>query len=254
MSHARYPSLKNRRVFVTGGASGIGADLVLGFCEQGAKVAYVDIDPTQAAYLNERCRQETGDSPWFRPLDVTDSVALETVMAEAASDLGGLDVLINNAANDDRHTIEACDADRWRSCLAINLDAAFIAARAAVKLMRAERHGSIINISSINAILGPPDMVGYVTAKAGINGMSKALANECGAQGIRVNSLLPGWVATQRQLDTWLTPEAEACWSEQVALKGRVMPRDITNLALFLAADDSRMITGQQFIVDAGRT
>ena len=144
--------------------------------------------------------------------------------------------------------------------MAINLDATFFAAQAAAKIMSEARSearkqgGSIINFSSINALLGPANMPGYVAAKAGIVGLSKALAADYGEADIRVNAILPGWVVTQRQLDTWLTPEAEAGWMEQVSLKQRLLPEEVANLALFLAADDSRMITGQSFTIDGGRT
>ena len=144
--------------------------------------------------------------------------------------------------------------------MAINLDATFFAAQAAAKIMSEassearKQGGSIINFSSINALLGPANMPGYVAAKAGIVGLSKALAADYGEADIRVNAILPGWVVTQRQLDTWLTPEAEAGWMEQVSLKQRLLPEEVANLALFLAADDSRMITGQSFTIDGGRT
>ena len=144
--------------------------------------------------------------------------------------------------------------------MAINLDATFFAAQAAAKIMSEassearKQGGSIINFSSINALLGPSNMPGYVAAKAGIVGLSKALAADYGEADIRVNAILPGWVVTQRQLDTWLTPEAEADWMEQVSLKQRLLPEEVANLALFLAADDSRMITGQSFTIDGGRT
>jgi NAD(P)-dependent dehydrogenase (short-subunit alcohol dehydrogenase family) len=144
--------------------------------------------------------------------------------------------------------------------MAINLDATFFAAQVAAELMgeanseTKKQGGSIINFSSINALLGPANMPGYVAAKAGIVGLSKALAADYGEADIRVNAILPGWVVTQRQLDTWLTPEAEADWMEQVSLKQRLLPEEVANLALFLAADDSRMITGQSFTIDGGRT
>ena len=143
---------------------------------------------------------------------------------------------------------------QWRDCLAINLDAAFFAAQAAAPVMAANGGGSIINFSSINATLGPSNMPGYVSAKAGLLGMTKALAKDYGADFVRVNAISPGWVVTQRQLDTWLTPEEEAAWMTQVALPRRLMPEDVANLALFLASNDSHMITGQNFTIDGGRT
>ena len=153
-----------------------------------------------------------------------------------------------------RHAPADVTAQSWRDCMAINLDAAFFAAQAAAGLMTQRNSGSIINFSSINALLGPSNMPGYVTAKAGIIGLTKALARDYGPNGVRVNAILPGWVATERQLQTWLTPDEESRWMEQVALQERLLPEDVANLAVFLAATDSKMITGQSFTVDAGRT
>ena len=261
---ANYPSLSGRCVFITGGATGIGAAMVEAFALQNSKVAFVDLDSTAAESLCERLELKTGRRPWFRQTDVTDVPALQDSIKSAVAELGPLQALVNNAANDQRHSPEDVTPESWRDCMAINLDATFFAAQAAAKIMTEATHqvknqvksqgGSIINFSSINALLGPANMPGYVAAKAGIVGLSKALAADYGAADIRVNAILPGWVVTERQLDTWLTPEAEADWMEQVSLKQRLLPEEVANLALFLAADDSRMITGQSFTIDGGRT
>ncbi len=243
MIRATYPSLVGRNVFITGGATGIGAELVRAFVAQGSRVNFVDFDDASGTTLAE----ETGAI--FTHVDVTDTSALNASITDA----GRIDVLINNVANDARHDPMAVTEDYWRRCMAVNLDAAFFASQAGIPLMQAQGGGSIINFSSINALLGPGGMPGYVTAKAGLLGMTKALARQYGVDQIRVNSILPGWVVTERQLETWLTPEAETEWSKQVALKARILPADVASLALFLAADDSAMITGQQFIIDAGR-
>ncbi len=179
---------------------------------------------------------------------------MQEAIRDATEEFGPLYALVNNAANDNRHSPDQVTQQGWRDCMAINLDAAFFAAQTAASIMANASGGSIINFSSINALLGPSEMPGYVAAKAGIIGLTKALANDYGESDVRVNAILPGWVVTERQLQTWLTPEAEASWMEQVALKKRLMPADVANLALFLAADDSRMITGQRFTVDGGRT
>ena len=251
---AVYPSLRGKSVLVTGGASGIGAGLVEGFATQGSRVAFVDIDERAAGALITRISARYGAAPWFRTADLGDSEAIDAVVAEAQAAQNGLDVLINNVGDDRRHCVEDTDVGAWRSCLAINLDAAFLASRAAFTGMKAQRGGSIINLSSINALLGLPNMPGYVTAKAGLIGMTRALARDFGDYRIRVNSILPGWVVTDRQLELWLTPEAEAEWKKHVALKDRLTVEDVVNLALFLASDDSRMITGQSLGVGAGRT
>lgn len=237
MDFARYPSLAGRRVFITGGATGIGAALVEGFAAQGAVVGQVDL------------HDHAGAAAWFRRLDVTDTPALQAAIREFAAD--GLDILINNVANDTRHDPLATSPDQWQRLMAVNLDCGFFAAQAAIPLMAGG--GAIINFSSINALLGPAGMPAYVAAKSAIVGLTKALARQYGPAGIRVNAILPGWVVTERQLELWLTPEAEAAWMEQVALKTRILPADIARLALFLAADDSRMITGQSLVIDGGR-
>ena len=251
---ANYPSLREQCVFITGGATGIGAALVKAFTQQGARVAFVDIDVDAAASLVATVEEQQDAKPWFQAIDVTDAHALQQAIVKADTELGPLRVLVNNAANDMRHAPATVSPQSWRDCMAINLDAAFFAAQAASDLMIKRGGGSIINFSSINALLGPPNMPGYVTAKAGVIGLTKALARDYGTHKIRVNAILPGWVATERQLQTWLTPNEESLWMQQVALQERLLPEDVANLALFLAAVESKMITGQSFTIDAGRT
>jgi NAD(P)-dependent dehydrogenase (short-subunit alcohol dehydrogenase family) len=243
---AMYPSLRERRVFITGGGSGIGACFVEAFHEQGAKVAFVSRD------------DETGLAGrlgvWFEACDVTDTPVFEGSLRRAAQALGPIQILVNNVANDTRHKALDTDAQAWRKGLAVNLDAPFLAARAVQPGMAAAGGGVILNISSINALLGPPDMVTYVAAKGAVNAMTKTLAREWGEANVRVNAISPGWIITERQLALWLTPEAEADWMKLVALKKRIYPRDVANLALFLASDEAAMITGQNFVIDGGRT
>jgi NAD(P)-dependent dehydrogenase (short-subunit alcohol dehydrogenase family) len=248
-AYASYPSLKGRTVFVTGGASGIGAEFVAQFHAQGAKVAFVDLQEDEGKALAGRL----ADRAWFRRCDVTDAGALQAAIRDAGEALGPITVLINNVANDTRHKAAETSVEAWRKGLAVNLDPAFVAATAVYPMMKAAGGGSIVNVSSINAIWGPADMATYVAAKGAINSLSKGLAREWGPDRIRVNALSPGWVITERQLELWLTPEAEADWSKLVALKDRLMPADIARAALFLASDDSAMMTGQNMIVDAGR-
>jgi len=246
---ARYPSLAGRAVFITGGATGIGAALVAAFHDQDAKVAFIDRDENAGRALAE---QRPG--VWFQRVDVRDTDALNVSLASAKAAVGPIRVLINNVADDTRHAALDTDAVAWRERLAVNLDPTFLAARAAQPGMAAAGGGSIINLASINALLGPPDMAAYVAAKSAILGLTKALAREWGAAGVRVNAISPGWVVTERQLALWLTPEAEAEWAGQTALPGRILPDDVARLALFLAADDSAVITGQNLVIDAGRT
>ncbi len=251
---AHYPSLAERCVFITGGATGIGAALVEAFTRQSARVAFVDVDEQAGHDLVNGLSGEGFNPPWFRSVDVTRVEDLQQAIGDAADELGALDTLVNNAANDQRHSPEDVTPESWRQCMAINLDAAFFASQAAAAVMVPNKRGSIINFGSINALLGPSNMPGYVAAKAGIMGLTKSLAKDYGEHNLRVNAILPGWVATERQLKTWLTPEEEHKWMQQVALQSRLMPQDVANLALFLAADDSNMISGQNFVIDGGRT
>jgi len=252
-STATYPSLKGRSALITGGATGIGAAMVAAFAGQGARVGFVDIDAASAGKLVVDVQQATGIAPWFRALDVTHTDALRGAVADFTTEAGGLGVLVNNVADDTRHDPLQTSELAWRAAMAVNLDAAFFAAQAAIPLMRG-KGGSIINFSSINALTGPPNMPAYAASKAALLGLTKALAREYGPQGVRVNAILPGWVVTERQLKLWLTPEAEAAWMQDTPLKQRIMPEDVARLALFLASDDSAMITGQQFVIDGGRT
>lgn len=249
MAFARYPSLAGRVVFITGGASGIGATLVEQFHDQGAKVAFVDLAADEGRALAERLA-----GAWFQPCDVTDTAALQARIADAAEALGPISVLVNNVANDTRHAAAETSPDQWRRGLAVNLDPTFICATTVYPMMKAAGGGSIINFSSINPLLGLPNMSAYVAAKGAINALSKSLAREWGCDRIRVNAVSPGWVITERQLELWLTPEAEAEWMKTVALKRRILPDDVARLVLFLASDDSEMITGQNLVIDGGRT
>jgi len=251
---ASYPSLKDKVILITGGASGIGAVMVEAFCRQQAKVIFIDILDNEAQQLCEAVAVKTGVRPIYQSLDATHIDTLQAFINTIPENFERLDILINNVANDTRHSPLEIDQQAWRDCLAVNLDSTFFACQTAISLMRKNRTGNIINLSSINVLIGPKQMPGYVAAKSALNGLSKSLANQYGEYGVRVNTILPGWVATDRQLALWLTPEAEKEWQKSVALKGRLDPQQVANMALFLAADDSAMITGQQFVIDAGRT
>jgi len=250
MTFAAYPSLKGRVVFITGGASGIGATFVQRFHDQGCRVAFVDLQQEDGQALAAKL----GEGAWFHTCDVTDPAALQGAIRDAAKALGPITVLINNVANDTRQVAAELTPEQWRKGLAVNLDPVIIASTAVYPMMKQAGGGSIVNLSSINAILAPGDLPTYSAAKGAINSLSKSLARAWGPDHVRVNALSPGWVITPRQLELWLTPEAEADWEKLTALKDRIMPDDIACAALFLAADDSRMMTGQNMVVDAGRT
>lgn len=252
--YAIYPSLQDKTIFITGGATGIGSVMVQEFSRQKAKVIFVDINKEAALTLCQQVETETGLRPYFNYLDVTQVDKLQTFIDSLQESHGGVDVLINNVANDQRHSPLEITPQQWRDCMAVNLDAMFFACQAVIPQMKLAYKGNIINLSSINVLIGPKQMPGYVAAKSAINGLSKSLANQYGEYGIRVNTILPGWVTTDKQIDLWLTPESDREWQKSVALRGHLEPIQIANMALFLAADDSQMITGQQFVIDAGRT
>ncbi|GAC1043074.1 SDR family oxidoreductase [Rhizobium sp. No.120] len=247
-----YSSLNDRSVFITGGASGIGESLVRQFCAQGSRVAFVDIAEESARALVQSLVSEGASSPLFIPCDLRDIEALQAAMAEAATRNGPIQVLCNNAGNDDRHQTDDVTVAYWDDRMAVNLRHQFFAAQSARPFMKALGGGSIINLGSITWMVGDPDCPAYVTAKAGIYGLTRALAREFGPERIRVNCLVPGWVMTERQISLWLTEAGERQIADRQCLPDRVQPDDIARMALFLASDDSAMCTSQQFIVDGG--
>lgn len=248
-----YRCLKNKVVFITGGASGIGACMVEAFLAQQAHVAFVDINEVAATDLQQQLEAKGYPRPWFMPVDVSRVEDLRNSLDAAAKALGNIDVLINNAADDQRYPTSTVTEQQWLDGLSVNLTPAFFAAQRVHPMMVAAGGGVILNISSVNARFGPPDMAGYITAKAGLLGLTKALATEYGGDNIRVNAILPGWVATEKQLERWLTPDQEAAWMERVCLRKRLGAHDVARLALFLASEDAAMITSQQLVVDGGR-
>jgi NAD(P)-dependent dehydrogenase (short-subunit alcohol dehydrogenase family) len=244
---AIYPSLKGKRVVVTGGGSGIGAAVVEAFVRQGAQVAFLDILEAES----EALAAQLGAGTRFYPCDLTDLGALRQTLARMELDLGPAQVLVNNAANDDRHRLEDVTPDYWDRSLATNLRHMLFCAQAVVPGMRAAGGGAIINFGSISWHLGLPDLVLYETAKAGIEGMTRALARELGPDGVRVTCIAPGNVKTPRQMK-WYTPEGEAEIVGAQCLKARIHPEDVASLVLFLASDDAKMCTGHEYWIDAG--
>jgi D-xylose 1-dehydrogenase len=244
---ATYPSLRDKKVLITGGATGIGAGLVEAFARQGARVAFVDVNAEAGAALAARL----DPAPLFRGCDLTDVAALPGTIDSIAQALGGLDVLINNAANDDRHSIAEVTPAYWDERMAVNLRHLFFAAQAAVPHMKRAGGGAIVNFGSISWHLGLPDLVLYQTAKAAIEGMTRSMARDLGRDNIRVTTIVPGNVQTPRQ-EKWYTPEGEAEIVAAQCLDGRIQPADVAALALFLASDDARMCTGHDYFVDAG--
>ncbi|KPP88080.1 MAG: galactonate dehydratase GalD [Rhodobacteraceae bacterium HLUCCA08] len=247
---ATYPDLAGASVFITGGGSGIGADLTEGFLRQGAQVAFVG--RSDASAFCDRMQAETGSRPLFVQCDITDTAALRAAIARAAQAHGPIAVLVNNAANDARHaTLEVTEAF-WDRNQAINLRAYFFAAQAVIPGMQARGGGSIINFTSVSYMMGNAGYPSYTTANSGLNGLTRSLAREFGPDGIRVNALAPGWVLTDKQLDKWATPEGLAAHLERQCLKEHLAPADIVGGTLFLASTASRMMTGQALVIDGG--
>jgi NAD(P)-dependent dehydrogenase (short-subunit alcohol dehydrogenase family) len=246
VTQAIYPSLAGRKVVVTGGATGIGAALVEGFARQGSRIAFLDIDEPAGAALADKIEQAA-----FVPCDLRDIEALTEAIKASGASLGGVDILLNNAASDDRHTLDQVTPDYWDERIATNLRHQFFAAQAVVPAMRAAGGGAILNLGSISWHLGLPSLVVYQTAKAGVEGLTRSLARELGRDNIRVTTIVPGGVQTPRQA-IWYTPEAEEEIVTAQCLNARIQPADVASLALFLASDDARMCTGHAYFVDAG--
>ena len=249
---ARYPSLQDRAVFVSGGASGIGASLVEHFVAQGARVAFVDIDETAAASLLARL-DGTGPAPLFIPCDLRDIAALRDACRRAGEAIGPIRAVVNNAARDDRHTIEEVTPEFWDERMATNLRHQFFVSQALAPAMAEAGGGAIVNFGSVSWMGMTPHIPVYLTAKAAVQGLTRALARDLGEKKIRVNTVVPGWVMTERQVNMWLTPEAEARLMSLQCLKEKVYPPDLARMVLWLTADDSRMVSAQTFIVDGGR-
>lgn len=249
---ATYPSLRDRSVFITGGASGIGESLVRAFCAQGSKVAFVDINADAAHALIDALADVGLPTPQFIACDLRDVEALSAAVSQATASNGPISVLCNNAGNDDRHRTLDIDAAYWDDRMAVNLRHQFFAAKAVIPQMQKLGGGSIINFGSITWMVGDADCPAYVTSKAAVYGMTRALAREFGPNNIRVNCLVPGWVMTERQKELWLDEAGERQIEDRQCLTARVMPDDIARMALFLASDDSALCTSQQYIVDGG--
>jgi NAD(P)-dependent dehydrogenase (short-subunit alcohol dehydrogenase family) len=248
MSEAIYPSLKGRTVFITGGAMGIGEGFVEAFAGQGAKVAFVDI----AKDAGEKLKARLSGEIWFGHCDVTDIKALQASIAAAAKVLGPITILVNNAAHDERHAWGGMTSDYWDERIAVNIKHQFFAAQAIIPMMQKASGGSIINMGSTSWKIGLGGMAAYTASKSGVTGLTRSLARDLGPDNIRVNTISPGWIMTERQLRLWVTPEGEKEIMKNQCIKRKLYPVDIARMALFLASDDSSAITNQDFTVDGG--
>jgi len=249
---ASYPSLEARVAFVTGGGSGIGASIVEHLRAQRARVAFVDIERAASQALVETVRARGHPAPVFLPCDLRDIAALRTAVGEARARLGPIRVLVSNAAHDERHAIEAVTPEYWDDRFAVNLRHQFFAAQAVAPDMAAAGGGSIINFGSTSWLVGQGGMPAYLSAKAAVAGLTRALARDLGPMNIRVNAIVPGWIMTERQVRLWLTPEGEQELLRRQCLKRKLLPEDVARVVLFFAADDSGACTNQSYVVDGG--
>jgi NAD(P)-dependent dehydrogenase (short-subunit alcohol dehydrogenase family) len=250
--YARYPSLQDRPVLITGGASGIGAAMVEEFALQGSKVAFLDVATGPAEELMRSLDGRSAHQPLFVQCDVTDIDALQAAIHHVETRLGTIRVLVNNAANDDRHAVKDVTPEYWDNRMNVNLRHHFFTIQALSPGMKSAGGGSIINMSSIAWMIPSTGLPAYLTAKAAIVGLTRAMAHELGSSNIRVNSVLPGAILTERQQRLWWTPEYEEQIMGRQALKRCLVPSDVARTALFLASDDSSTITNQNLIVDGG--
>lgn len=252
LQNAIYPDLEGRSVLITGGGTGIGAALTEGFVRQGSKVAFLDIAADESQALVSRLEKQALHKPLFLQTDLRDIAALRKSVAIAAEANGPITVLVNNAARDDRHEIEAVDEDYWEENQATNLRHQFFVAQAVVPGMKEAGGGSIVNFTSTSYMLNIGDMPSYTAAKAGVVGLTKGLAGKLGRHGIRVNAIAPGWVMTERQRRLWVTKEALSAMIDRQCLKEEIQPGDMVGPCLFLASNAARMVTAQVLVADGG--
>ena len=247
-----YSDLKDKKVFITGGGSGIGASIVEHFCEQGSKVFFIDINEKSSNKLVSNCKNKKFSVPTFINCDLLNIKFLQNTISKIISDNGVIDILVNNAANDERHSIDEVTEEFWNERMNINLRHYFFTVQSVKKAMIENKGGSIINIGSVSWMIGQGGMAAYTAAKSGVVGLTRSFARDLGEFNIRVNSVVPGWVMTERQIEKWLTPESEADMMKKQCLKHKLMPSDIAKTVLFFGSDQSSGCTNQDYIVDKG--
>jgi NAD(P)-dependent dehydrogenase (short-subunit alcohol dehydrogenase family) len=248
---AIYPDLADKVVLVTGGAAGIGEFIVRAFAAQKAVVAFVDIQKERGEKLAAELTAQS-QRVHFAPVDVTDTAALQKTIGEFAAKLGPIGVLINNAAHDERHATDTVTSEYWDDRIAVNLKHQFFAAQAVLPGMKAAGGGSIVNFGSTSWMIGQGGMAVYTAAKSAVLGLTRSLARDYGQFNIRVNTVAPGWIMTERQIEKWLTPEGEAELMKRQCLKRRLQPAELAKFTVFLASDEASACTNQNYIVDGG--
>lgn len=247
-----YSDLKNKNVFITGGGSGIGASIVEHFCEQDSEVYFIDINEEASNKLVLECKNKNFSIPTFIKCDLLNIKDLQNTISKIIDNNGAIDVLVNNAANDERHSIDEVTEEFWNERMNINLRHYFFTVQSVKKAMIANKGGSIINIGSVSWMIGQGGMAAYTAAKSGVVGLTRSFARDLGEFDIRVNSVVPGWVMTERQIEKWLTPESEADMLKKQCLKHKLMPSDIAKTVLFFGSDASSGCTNQDYVVDKG--
>ena len=248
----KYSDLKNKRVFISGGGSGIGASIVEHFCEQNSEVYFIDIDVKASNKLIKSIKKKKLKAPNFIECNILDVKKLQKIIKDIITKKGPIHCLVNSAANDDRHSTDQVDEKYWDNRMNINLKHYFFAAQSVVKGMKKIKSGSIVNLSSVSWMLGEGDKVVYETAKSAVVGLTRSFAQEFGKYNIRTNSVIPGSIATERQIKHWLTPKYKKLILDSQALKRQLKPEDVSKLVLFLSSDQSSGCTKQSFVVDAG--
>jgi NAD(P)-dependent dehydrogenase (short-subunit alcohol dehydrogenase family) len=248
---AIYPDLADKTVLVTGGGSGIGEAIVRRFAAQGSKTAFIDLKEAESRRLAAEL-VEQGHRVHFEPADLTDIAALRSAIGRIRGVFGGVQILVNNAAHDQRHATLEVTPEYWDDRIAVNLRHQFFAAQAVLPDMIAAKGGSIVNFGSVSWMIGQGGMAAYTAAKSGVLGLTRSLARDFGPHNIRVNAIAPGWIMTQRQLDLWLTPEGEAELMQRQCLKRRLVPDELARATLFFASDEASACTNQQYVIDGG--
>ena len=249
---AIYKDLKDKRVFITGGGSGIGASIVEHFCEQRAEVFFIDINEEASNKLILECKNKDFLIPTFIKCDLLNIKELQNVISKIITEKGPIEILVNNAANDERHNIEDVTEEFWNDRMNINLRHYFFTVQSVREAMIKNKGGVIVNIGSASWMIGQGGMAAYTAAKSGVVGLTRSFARDLGEYNIRVNSVVPGWTITERQLEKWLTPESEADMMKKQCIKKRLMPSDIAKAVLFFSSDQSSGCTNQSYVVDNG--
>ena len=248
----KYFDLEQKRVFITGGGSGIGASIVEHFCEQNSEVYFIDINEEASNKLVTECKNKKLAVPNFIKCDLLNIKELQNVISKIISEKGPIEILINNAANDERHKIEKVTEEYWNERMNINLRHYFFTVQSVRESMIKNKSGVIVNIGSASWMIGQGGMAAYTAAKSGVVGLTRSFARDLGEYNIRVNSVVPGWTITERQLEKWLTPESEADMMKKQCIKKRLMPSDISKAVLFFSSDQSSGCTNQSYVVDNG--